>query len=226
MTEKILELEGILGHTFENKQLLEQALTHSSYANERRSRGRCNERLEFLGDSVLSTIISRFLFENCPDENEGNMSKNRAYIVCEGSLARVARRIGLGGYLLLGNGEDKSGGRERDSILSDAVEAVIAAMYLDGGMAITEKWVLKALSPIIAEAAQSRMTDDFKTLLQEKYQANGKSDIEYEVVAEEGPAHNKCFTVSVKVTGKILGTGKGRSKKAAEQAAAREALNI
>lgn len=226
MTENLLNLEKILGYTFKDRKLLEQALTHSSYANEKRSKELCNERLEFLGDSVLSTIISRFLFENCPGENEGNMSKNRAYIVCEGSLARIARSMGLGSYLFLGNGEDKSGGRERDSILSDAVEAVIAAMYLDGGMAITEKWVLKALRPIIAEAAQSRMTDDFKTLLQEKYQANGKSDIEYEVVAEEGPAHNKCFTVAVKVSGKILGSGKGRSKKTAEQAAAREALNI
>ncbi|MBR5219135.1 MAG: ribonuclease III [Clostridia bacterium] len=225
MTE-LTKLEEILGYSFKNKQLLEHALTHSSYANERRNKEQSNERLEFLGDSVLSMVISRFLFDNCPGENEGSMSKNRAYIVCETSLARVARKLSLGNYLYLGNGEDKGGGRERDSILSDAVDAVIAAMYLDGGMEITEKWILKALSPVIAEAAQSRMTDDFKTLLQEKYQANGKSGIEYEVIGEEGPAHNKCFTVSVKVEGDVLGTGKGRSKKAAEQAAAREALKI
>lgn len=224
MTENNFKLEETLGYSFKNKQLLCHALTHSSYANEKRCREMSNERLEFLGDSILSTIISRYLFENYPDENEGTLSKTRAYIVCETSLARVARSIDLGKYLYLGNGEDKSGGRERDSILSDATEAVIAAMYLDGGMEVAEKWVLKTLSHITAEAAQNRATDDYKTMLQEKCQAQGKNTISYTVISEQGPAHNKEFTVEVRVDGEVVGVGTGRSKKAAEQAAARKAV--
>lgn len=217
-------LEERINYHFSNKMYLKTALTHSSYANEERGL-KSNERLEFLGDSVLSIIVSQYLFELYKNKQEGDLTKLRASLVCEKTLAEFARSIDLGGHLLLGRGEQNSGGRERPSILSDAFEAVIAAIFLDGGMEEAKKFVL---SFVIEELKKpvARTISDYKTTLQEIVQQNGEERLEYVLVAETGPDHNKRFTVEVHLNSNVIGKGSGRSKKLAEQQAARQALEL
>lgn len=218
------ELERKLGYQFKNRALLEQALTHSSYANENKKSGRkCNERLEFLGDAVLGLAVADYLFQNCPDMPEGDMSRMRADMVCEANLVRVAERLELGKHLYLGHGEELGGGRQRPSILADATEAVLAAVYLDGGQTAAEKIILRyILSPM--EAGHQPQSSDFKTALQELVQKKSGQTITYALLGESGPDHNKEFTAEVRLNGLPAGTGTGHNKKEAEQEAARKAL--
>lgn len=222
MDEKRRELEEKIGYRFQNENLFEQALIHSSYANERRmGKLGCNERLEFLGDAVLELVSSDFLFHEYPTMPEGDMTKTRASMVCEPTLALCAQDFSLGSYLLLGKGEDATGGRMRDSVVSDALEALIGAIYLDGGFASAKEFVLKF---ILNDIEHKQLFYDSKTILQEIVQENGGQPVEYQLIKEEGPDHNKSFTVSALVSGKAMGRGKGHTKKAAEQAAAYEAI--
>lgn len=222
---KFKEFEEIIGYKFNNPSLLKTALTHSSYANENRSRQIIfNERLEFLGDSVLSLIVSNYLFENYKNMPEGMLTKARSTIVCERSLWQCALNIEMGKFLILGKGEELTGGRTRVSILADAYEALIAAIYLDGGFAVVREWLLGQLYDTILLAAKGKTFSDYKTELQEKLQAGGKAEIHYEVAGESGPDHRKSFLVHVFVDGKLSGIGEGNSKKNAEQEAARDAL--
>lgn len=217
------ELERKLGHSFTDKTLLSTALTHSSYANERRGENlQCNERLEFLGDSILGHIVAEHLYKTCPDMPEGGMTRMRAEQVCEQSLVLVATELKLGDYMNFGRGEDVSGGRERPSILADCVEAVLAAIYLDSGIEKAYRFVEKF---ILSRAKKSDTVGDHKTALQELVQRNGSQTLSYELVSESGPDHQKTFTAQVSVNGKPLGTGTGHSKKEAEQSAARAALS-
>lgn len=222
--KNIEEFEHIIGYTFKNKELLHHALSHSSYANERKRAGGSNERLEFLGDSVLSIVVSDFLYKNL-NVPEGDLTKLRASLVCEKSLHVFAQRIRLGDFLLLGKGEENTGGRERPSILADAFEAVIAAIYLDGGMAPAAKHILRFMPEDIM-VSKKPVFDDFKTLLQEIVQKNPEEKVEYVLIGEEGPDHNKRFVVEVCLNSQVIGRGKGKSKKEAEQLAAKEALEL
>lgn len=215
-------LEKKIGYKFKNRELLNLALSHSSYANEKQGRQN-NERLEFLGDSVLGFVTAEYLFSALGDRPEGELTKLRANAVCEKSLAVYANEISLGEYLLLGKGEIMTGGRERPSILSDAFESVIAAIYLDGGMAEAKKFVLRFVSKSTTDTAAAT---DYKTLLQEVIQKNPDEHLTYRLVAESGPDHDKEFTVEVYLNSNCVGTGKGHSKKKAEQAAAKEALEL
>ncbi|MBQ7737118.1 MAG: ribonuclease III [Oscillospiraceae bacterium] len=217
-------LENKLGYVFRDPSLLETALTHSSYANENRSRGPvCNERLEFLGDSVLSATVAEYLYRHYPQMPEGRMTRLRAELVCEQSLYHVAQKLDLGRSLRLGKGEEHNGGRERPSILSDAVEAVIAAIYLDGGIApasaLIHRCLLDELGPMEPDCY-----NDFKTALQEFVQRQSGQVLIYELTGESGPDHDKTFSVRVLLNGEPLGEGTGHTKKEAEQAAARNAL--
>ena len=217
-------LEAKLGYAFRDRGLLENALMHSSYANERRAAG-CvsNERLEFLGDSVLGMVTAEKLYTLFPDLPEGKLSRMRAELVCEQSLHAVALGLGLGDYLLLGKGESHTGGRERPSILADAVEANIAAMYLDGGLEVARAFILtKVLAGL--DAGVMHHVVDYKTELQERVQRKADQHLEYRLTGESGPDHNKRFTMAVLLNGAELGSGTGRSKKEAEQAAAKAAL--
>ncbi len=216
------ELEKNIGYVFKNKDLLTLALTHSSYANEKGHR-RDNERLEFLGDSVLGFITAEYLFKSLSERPEGELTKLRANAVCEKSLAQFAAEINLGEHVLLGKGEIMTGGRERPSILSDAFESVIAAIYLDGGMEQAKKFVLRFVSQSTTDTAQAT---DYKTLLQEVIQKNPDEHLTYSLAAQSGPDHNKTFTVEVFLNSNCIGTGSGHSKKKAEQAAAKEALGL
>jgi len=216
------ELEKKIGYTFRDKDLLRLALTHSSYANEK-GKLRDNERLEFLGDSVLGFITAKYLFEALKDKPEGELTKLRANAVCEKSLAMFAGEIELGEYILLGKGEAMTGGKSRPSILSDAFESVIAAVYLDGGMEEAKKFVLRFVSK---STTDTKAATDYKTLLQEVIQKNPDEHLTYSLVAESGPDHNKTFTVEVYLNSNCIGTGSGHSKKKAEQEAAREALEL
>ncbi len=223
---KLRELEEIIGYRFENQALLKTALTHSSYANENRNKKILyNERLEFLGDSVLSLIVSNYLFENYKNLPEGGLTKVRATVVCERSLWECAQKIELGKFLILGKGEELTGGRTKVSILADAYEALIAAIYLDGGLSVTREWLLGQLYDTIVAAVGGKTFVDFKTALQEKVQANGSAEIVYTVVSESGPDHLKSFVIEVSLDGKVMGFGEGNSKKSAEQMAARDALS-
>lgn len=215
------ELEQAIGYRFQEPALLTEALCHSSYANETRGALRCNERLEFLGDSVLSIVVSNHLFRNTRLP-EGELTKIRASLVCEKSLFEWAKRISLGDFLLLGHGEEQSGGRERPSILADAFEAVIAAIFLDGGMEPAAKHILRFLPEQFDRP--SEVFHDYKTALQEVIQQNPEERVEYVLTGEEGPDHMKQFTVEVRLNSNVIGTGTGRSKKIAEQMAAKEAL--
>ena len=211
-----------IGYEFENRNLLLQALTHSSYANEKHMRKLSdNERLEFLGDAVLEIISSDYLFDNYPELPEGELTKLRASIVCEPTLALCAVEMSLGDYLLLGKGENQTGGRNRKSILSDALEAVIGAIYLDGGFTSAKEFVLKY---ILTDIEHKQLFYDSKTILQEEIQGSGRGTLHYELVREEGPDHNKHFVVAAFVDEERLGVGEGPTKKAAEQQAAYEAL--
>lgn len=217
------QLQNNLGYQFKNPALLSRALTHSSYANERHVDTGDNERLEFLGDSVLGFITAEYLFANHRDFPEGELTKLRAYAVCEKSLFSYAEEIGLGNYLKLGKGEERTGGRTRPSVLSDAFEAVIAAIYLDGGMDEAKKFVLRFVVPYVEAKPTFK---DYKTMLQEVVQKNQGETLEYVLVSETGPDHDKCFTVEVHLNSNVLGRGIGGSKKKAEQNAAKEALEL
>lgn len=216
------QFERNLGYQFKNKALLEVALTHSSYAHEHQCQS--NERMEFLGDSVLSIIISDFLFRKLRREDEGDLSKIRASLVCEQSLARVARELEVGPALKLGRGEDAAGGRARDSILSDAFEAILAAIYLDSDIHTAEQWVKKHMEQALHAALRGESYQDYKTMFQEAVQKNGPRKIAYRVLSETGPDHHKDFEIEVCVDGKSAGRGRGQSKKEAEQNAAKTAL--
>ena len=217
-------LEERLSYSFRNRALLETALTHSSYANENRASGIvCNERLEFLGDSVLGVTVADFLYRHFPDMPEGRMTRLRAELVCEQSLHRVALELHLGDYLRLGKGEEHNGGRKRASILSDAVEAVIAAMYLDAGMETAAGFIHRCLLDDI-RAIETPTFTDYKTSLQELVQRHSGQVLSYELVGEEGPDHAKTFRVQVCLNGDPIGRGTGRTKKEAEQTAAANAL--
>lgn len=217
------QLQNNLGYHFKNPALLARALTHSSYANERHVDTGDNERLEFLGDSVLGFITAEYLFANHRDFPEGELTKLRAYAVCEKSLFSYAEEIGLGNYLKLGKGEERTGGRTRPSVLSDAFEAVIAAIYLDGGMDEAKKFVLRFVVPYVEAKPTFK---DYKTMLQEVVQKNHGETLEYVLVSETGPDHDKCFTVEVHLNSNVIGRGVGGSKKKAEQNAAKEALEL
>ena len=217
-------LEKKIGYTFKNEELLKTALTHSSYANEQGGAMKYNERLEFLGDSVLGIITAEYLFVNHKDFPEGELTKVRSALVCEKALFKFASEIDLGEYLFLGKGETNTGGRNRPSILADAFEALIAAIYLDGGMKQAKAFVLRFIKSAQAEAIE--INTDYKTKLQEIIQKNPEERIEYAVIGETGPDHDKRFIVVVKLNSNIIGKGEGRSKKQAEQLAAREALRL
>lgn len=224
--EQLKALSDKLEYRFKNIGLLNEALTHSSYANENKKRRiKYNERLEFLGDAVLSIVISDYLYNTLSTFQEGELTKIRASIVCEPSLANCSLSMNIGQYLLLGKGEDTTGGRERVSILADTFEAIIGAIYLDGGLAEAKKFILRRLRTTIEGAIEGRVFQDYKTHLQEIIQSANAEKIMYEVVDEEGPDHNKVFYVHVKVGEKVAGKGSGKSKKEAEQNAAKEALN-
>ena len=225
MEPDFAEFEQILGITFRNKELLYEALSHSSYANEKKKQRRSNERLEFLGDSVLSIVVSQYLFQNYPDLPEGELTKIRAALVCEKSLHRFALQIRLGEFLLLGKGETHTGGRERPSILADAFEAVIAAIYLDAGLEIARAHILRFIPKNIPEN-RSMLFGDYKTALQEVVQKNPEEKVEYLLIDESGPDHSKTFAVEVCLNSNVIGRGKGRSTKEAEQMAAKEALEL
>ena len=215
-------LESKLGYTFHDRKLLENALTHSSYANENRGGLSSNERLEFLGDSILGMVVADHLFRNHPDLPEGDLTRTRAALVCEDSLVEVARELGLGEYLRLGKGESSGGGRERPSIQADAVEAVLAAIYLDGGIGSARKFIQKFI--LTREIAGLVKPRDHKTALQELVQRESGQVLAYQLVDQSGPDHAKVFTVEVCLNGKSLGQGTGHSKKEAEQMAAKAAI--
>lgn len=223
--ERLDEFQKVIGYTFNNPDLLFEALSHSSFANESRHRYRSNERLEFLGDSVLSIVVSDYIFEHCRDIPEGELTKTRATLVCEKALYQFGEEIDLGSYIMLGKGEELAGGRERPSIIADAFEAVIAAIYLDGGMEPARKHILRFL-PNDIQGAVAKAYDDYKTILQEIIQKNPEEHVEYKLVGETGPDHNKQFTVRVMLNSNIIGEGTAHSKKSAEQMAAHEALRL
>ena len=216
------KLEEKLGYTFRDRSLLENALTHSSYANENKSLGlQSNERLEFLGDSVLGMVTADYLFRTHPDLPEGDLTRTRAALVCEGSLVEVAQCLELGAYLKLGKGEEAGGGRERPSIIADAVEAVLAAVYLDGGIGSARKIIQKFILDREEEKGGSR---DYKTALQELVQRESGQVLTYRLIGSNGPDHAKVFQVEVDLNGAPVGGGEGHSKKEAEQNAAKAAI--
>ena len=222
----MLELQKIIGYDFNDISLLETAVTHSSYANEKHNKSvKHNERLEFLGDAVLSIVVSDYIFKNCPELPEGQLTKLRAFLVCEKALYRFALVIELGKYIRFSHGEKKNGGDRRPSILADAFEAVIAAVYLDGGMDEASKFIYRFIIPEIKNYGKQSQTD-YKTKLQEIIQQNPGEHIEYLVVDSYGPDHDKHFKVEVRIDNNVVGKGGGRSKKEAEQQAAREALEL
>ena len=212
-------MEKVIGYTFKNPVLLETALTHTSYANESRQPAEHNERLEFLGDSVLSVVVADYLYRHV-NKPEGELTRIRASLVSEEALFQFAQEIGLGEYLRLGRGEERCGGRTRPSVVSDAFEAVIAALYLDGGMEVARKFIL----PFITEGKHAEA--DYKTRLQEIVQQNPEERLSYVVESESGPDHDKHFVVAVRFNSDRVARGEGRSKKAAEQCAAKEALKL
>ncbi len=214
-------LQEKLGYTFQDISLLEHALTHSSYANESRGRYTSNERLEFLGDSVLGMVVADHLYRTCPDMPEGELTRTRAALVCEESLVEVAHELNLGSHLRLGKGEELCGGRNRPSIQADAVEAVLAAVYLDGGIGSARKIIHRY---VLSRSQQAGAPRDYKTALQELVQRPPGKAIEYKLVGETGPDHCRVFVTQVCVDGEMMGEGRGHSKKAAEQMAAKAAI--
>lgn len=218
------ELEEKINYHFKNPQYLKTALTHSSYANEMKRGPECNERQEFLGDAVLSIIVSDYIFRTHKNLPEGELTKLRASLVCEKALCGFANELGLGKHLLLGKGEEATGGRGRSSVLADAFEAVIAAIYLDGGMEPAREHVLRFVQNAIESHQPS--FKDYKTILQEIIQQNPEEKVSYVLIDESGPDHNKEFVVEVHLNSNVIGKGTGRSKKNAEQMAAKEALEL
>ncbi|HOQ37341.1 MAG TPA: ribonuclease III [Acetivibrio sp.] len=225
LSDKIDEFEKIIDYNFKDKKKLVLALTHSSYANEcKNEKLASNERLEFLGDAVLEMVVSEHIYLNSTYYSEGEMTKFRANVVCERSLEKCAKSISIGNYLLLGKGEENSGGRKRTSILSDAVEALIGAIYLDGGFESAKAFILNQLGELINKSINGSIFTDYKTQLQEYIQKTSDHTISYEIIEEIGPDHSKMFVSQVKIDEKTLGIGKGRSKKEAEQMAAKAYL--
>lgn len=223
---KLSLLQKNINYKFKNPNLLKLAITHSSYANEHKMDiVDNNERLEFLGDAILNLIVSQYLYKKYPNHPEGELTKIRAKVVCESSLAYAAKKIEVGKYLFLGKGEESTGGRDRESILADAAEAIVGAVYLDSDLETTNSILLSNFeSDIVHAVAKGDLFIDYKTELQEIVQKSGKSLMEYIVTKEEGPDHNKRFYMDVVVDHKIIGNGRGRNKKDAEQMAAKEAL--
>ena len=221
----IKELEEAIGYRFSNITLLQNALTHSSYANERwHDSLKSNERLEFLGDSILGMVVAEHLYRQFPDRPEGELTRMRADMVCETSLAAVAAKIGLGKHLLLGHGEEQGGGRNRPSILADAVESVIAASFIDGGMAAAERFIRQF---VLCNVPVTRLQNtDYKTSLQELVQQKKNQVLSYQLTGQSGPDHDKTFTVEVSLNDQVVGKGSGSSKKRAEQDAARAAMEV
>lgn len=219
---KIRELEEKIGYCFQDQELLKHALRHSSYVNEKHmKKHECNERLEFLGDAVLEVVSSEFLFFEHQTMPEGELTKKRASMVCEPALAFCARDIDLGEYLLLGKGEEATGGRKRDSVTSDAMEALIGAIYLDGGFASAKEFIHQF---ILNDLENKKLFFDSKTILQEIVQGSSDEHVSYELIREEGPDHNKTFCTAVRIGGRTYGEGEGRTKKASEQQAAYQAI--
>lgn len=219
---KLEELQDKIGYKFTEEKLLRQAVTHSSFANEKHLKKHSdNERLEFLGDAVLEIVSSEFLYKNYPKKSEGDLTKLRASLVCEPTLALCTREIDLGKYLYLGKGEDLNGGRMRNSILSDALEAVIGAIYLDGGFENAKKFIHRF---ILTDIEHKKLFYDCKTSLQEVIQGHYEEELNYRLVSEEGPDHDKKFSVEARIGEKVIGRGIGHTKKAAEQEAAYQAL--
>lgn len=224
---KIKEFEQKIGYQFQNRNYLEAALTHSSFNREKNTKHQDNERLEFLGDAFFDAVISVELYERLKHVTEGKLTKTRALIVCESALAQVARDYELGSYLNLGHGEDTGGGRHKDSILADSMEAVIGAIYLDGGYQAMQNFVKKSFSRMIDQAIDGKLFSDYKSEVQEILQGKGKPvTIAYETDREEGPAHDKTFFVHLSCNGEIMGKGIGKSKKEAEQNAAKQTLEM
>lgn len=221
----IKELQEKLGYQFHNEQLLRTALTHSSYANESHGKVVCNERLEFLGDSILGMITAEYLYTHCPEVPEGGLTKQRAALVCEKALCKYSKELDIGSCLLLGRGERHSGGGNRPSILADAFESVLAAVYLDGGLDMARSLVLRFITREMAETRKPGFRD-YKTQLQEIVQQNPEEQLEYVLVEESGPDHDKHFVIEVRLNSNVLSRGGGHSKKEAEQQAAREALQL
>ncbi len=221
----IKDLEVAMGYRFRNITLLQNALTHSSYANERwHDSLMSNERLEFLGDSVLGMLVAEYLYQNFPHRPEGELTRMRADMVCEQALAAVANRLALGQHLLLGHGEEQTGGRMRDSILADAVESVIAASFLDGGMEAAKRFVDRF---VLCDVPVGKLHNlDYKTALQELVQQKKDQVLSYVLIGQSGPDHNKLFTAAVMLNGEQIGSGTGSSKKRAEQEAARAAMEL
>lgn len=218
--DNIESFEKAIGYSFKDKELIKLALTHSSYANENKLP--CdNERLEFLGDSVLGFVTAEYLFSEYKKRQEGQLTKLRAAVVCEKSLFKFGEKISLGEYIYMGKGEENSGGRNRPSIVSDAFEAVIAAMYIDGGIEVVKPYILSFIQEAVKREANFK---DNKSLLQEEIQKNKGNTISYEELGESGPDHEKIFKFAVKINGETVGIGEGRSKKEAEQAAAGDAI--
>lgn len=223
LLDNIQCFEKVIGYEFKNKDYILEALTHSSYSNENK-KFNFNERFEFLGDSVLGVVVSDYLFKAEKNLPEGELTKLRANIVCEESLNEVANSICLGEYMLLGKGEEATGGRQRISILADATEAVIAAIYLDGGLVCARDFILKFMGDIIQDTRKGNIFRDYKTHLQELLQSRGENNIWYNLIDEKGPDHNKRFVMEVGINDIVLGIGEGKSKKEAEQLAARAGL--
>ncbi len=223
---RLCEFEEIIGYKFKNQKLLYEALTHSSYANEINiGHNKSNERLEFLGDSVLSIVVSDHLYRHFKHLPEGELTRVRASLVCEKALFEFSNQIRLSEFILLGKGEKVSHGNKRPSILSDAFEALIAAIYLDGGLKAAKKHIMKFMPDYIIDEKKDS-NDDYKSVLQEIIQRNPEESVEYRLVGESGPAHDKNFTVRVMLNSNVIGEGTGKSKKIAEQTAAKEALEL
>lgn len=219
------KLEERLNYKFKDITLLQNALSHSSYANEKHLKTGSNERLEFLGDAVLSVVVADYLYKNFAHKPEGELTKLRASLVCEKSLCTFARKLELGKCLRLGNGEEQNGGRERNSILADAFEAVLAAIYLDGGIEVARNFVLNFVKEELSHT-EDEVFHDYKTTLQEVIQKNPEERLTYLLCAESGPDHDKCFTVEVHLNSNVIGRGTGKTKKRAEQMAAKDALTL
>ena len=225
LMKKLGEFESSINYTFKNKRNGILALTHSSYSNENKHENvPSNERVEFLGDAILNLVISEKIYKDYPQLNEGEMTKVRATIVCESSLMKCSNNIGVGDFLLLGKGEELTGGRTRTSILSDAFEAIIGSIYIDGGMESGRKFTLEQMGPLIQDSINGALFLDYKTQFQEVVQKKGESKIQYRIIDEKGPDHNKIFVTQVTVDNKVMGVGEGKSKKESEQNAARKAL--
>lgn len=225
------DLERKIGYVYKNKRLLVTALTHSSFSNEQRAKGlrtECNERLEFLGDSVLSTVVSEYLFSEYAENQEGDLTKIRAAVVCEKALAKYSAKISLGDYLYLGHGEEHNGGRRRSSITADAFEALLASMYLDSGydMEVIRRFVLSFIVEEIDFISRNSTFIDYKTMLQQIIQQSEGEKLEYILVGESGPDHSKTFSVEARLNGDVIGSGSAHSKREAEQQAAKVALTL